>query len=145
MLVKVKKVSENAILPARMTKGSAGFDLYSCIDGMPAILPNGGVLLIPTGIALELPEGYEAQLRPRSGLAMKELITILNSPATIDSDYRGEIKVLLINHGPNAFYVEHGMRIAQLVISKFEQPDFELVSELESTERNADGFGSTGK
>jgi len=145
MLVKIKKVSENAILPARMTKGSAGFDLYSCISGMFSILPNGGVTLIPTGIALQIPEGYEAQLRPRSGLAMKECITILNAPATIDSDYRGEIQVLLINHGNNLFYVEHGMRIAQLIIAKCEQPDFEVVSELDNTERDINGFGSTGK
>jgi dUTP pyrophosphatase len=151
MLVKIKKVSENAILPARMTKGSAGFDLYAFIQNPITIYSRDDLfrirnepVLIPTGISIQLPEGYEAQLRPRSGLALKHGITILNTPATIDADYRGEIKVLLINHGRHDFVIENGQRIAQLIISKCEQPDFEVVSELDSTERNIDGFGSTG-
>ena len=141
MVVKVKKISENAIVPSKMTSGSAGYDLYS--NEFITIFP-GTRLLIHTGISLELPEGYEAQIRPRSGLALKYGITVLNTPATIDSDYRGEIQVLLINLGSEKFTIDEGMRIAQLVISKCESTEFEVVNELTESKRSSNGFGSTG-
>jgi len=141
MTVKIKKISENAIVPAQMTAGSAGYDLSS--NEYITIYP-GTWLLVHTGIAIELPEGCEAQIRPRSGLALRNGITVLNAPATIDNDYTGEIQVLLINHGKRYFTVEPGMRIAQLVISKYEKIEFAVVSELNETERSNNGFGSTG-
>lgn len=145
MTIKVKKINNKATLPTRMTKTSVGYDLYACIDEKIPIQSEGGIALIPTGISIQLPEGHEAQIRPRSGLALKYKITVLNSPATIDTDYIGEIKVLLINHSKdNVFVVEPNMRIAQLVISKYEQPDFEMVEEFNKTGRGENGFGSTG-
>ena len=145
MLVKVKKFNEKAILPTRMTKQSAGFDLYACIEKPITILYDGGVQLISTGIGIQLPEGYEAQIRPRSGLALKYGVTVLNAPGTIDADYRNEIKVILINHSQSTnFTIENGMRIAQMVIAKHESPELELVDELNDTERGTNGFGSTG-
>jgi len=130
-------------LPTYATEQSAGMDLTAAIE--EAIeLGAGDRMLIPTGLAIALPEGYEAQVRPRSGLALKHGITVLNSPGTIDADYRGEIGVILANMGKTDFTVERGMRIAQMVIAKHETVQWEVVEDLEETERGAGGFGSTG-
>jgi dUTP pyrophosphatase len=131
-------------LPAYETIGSAGLDLRCNIDEPIAIAPLQR-LLVPTGLYIALPLGYEAQIRPRSGLAFKHGITVLNSPGTIDADYRGEIKVLLVNLSDTAFIIEDGERIAQMVIAKHEQIDWKTTTELPETKRGAGGFGSTGK
>lgn len=132
-------------LPAYETSGSAGVDLRAAVpeDRQIVLLP-GRRTLVPTGLIFELEEGYEAQIRPRSGLAFKHGITCLNTPGTIDSDYRGEVKVLLINLGDDDFRIERGMRIAQAVISPVVQVEIEERSEVGETERGAGGFGSTG-
>ncbi len=132
-------------LPAYETNLAAGADLRAAVpDDTPMVLEPGERALVPTGLAMALPAGYEAQIRPRSGLAYKYGITCLNTPGTIDADYRGEVKVLLINHGQDAFTIERGERVAQMVIAPITQPKFELVTELSETERGAGGFGSTG-
>jgi len=128
-------------LPTRATPGSAGIDISSNIT---TTVKKGGRTLIPTGIKIALPFGYEAQLRPRSGLALKHGITVLNTPGTIDADYRGELHVLLINHGDVDFEITRGDRIAQLVIAKVEMIDFTEVDDLSDTQRGAGGYGSTG-
>ena len=125
------------------TAGSAGIDLMAAIKD-DVIIKSGEIKLIPTGIAIALEDGFEAQIRPRSGLALKNGITILNSPGTIDSDYRGEISVILINHSKNDFTVIKGMRIAQMVIAPFAYANIEIVSDLDNTIRGEGGFGSTG-
>lgn len=130
-------------LPAYATEQSAGMDLLCACDA-PILLKQGQRALIPTGIAIALPAGFEAQVRPRSGLAAKNGVTVLNAPGTIDADYRGEIKVILINHGEEDFTVDRGMRIAQLVIARYETVSFELRDTLEETARGTGGFGSTG-
>jgi dUTP pyrophosphatase len=130
-------------LPAYATEGSAGLDLLAAIDADMDLKP-GARAAIPTGIALALPHGYEAQVRPRSGLALNHGITCLNAPGTIDSDYRGEIKAILINHGDTAFAIRRGMKIAQMVIARHEQAIFVEVAELGATARGSGGFGSTG-
>lgn len=130
-------------LPSYATKLSAGNDLFAAIDD-PMTIKAGEVKLVPTGIAIALKMGYEAQIRPRSGLAAKHSVTVLNSPGTIDADYRGEVKVLLINHGKEDFVIERGMRIAQMVISKYEQITWSEVNSLDETIRGDGGFGSTG-
>ena len=145
--VKVKLLPlEHAVglqLPTYATEQSAGMDLSAALD--EAIeLGSGDRALIPTGLSIALPAGYEAQIRPRSGLALKNGITVLNSPGTIDADYRGEIKVLLINHGKEAFTVERGMRIAQMVVERYETVGWEVVKDLEESDRGEGGFGSTG-
>jgi len=130
-------------LPTYATEQSAGMDLTAAIE--EAIeLGAGDRMLIPTGLSIALPEGYEAQIRPRSGLALKHGITVLNSPGTIDADYRGEIGVILANMGKSDFTVERGMRIAQMVIAKHATVQWDVVEDLEETERGAGGFGSTG-
>lgn len=129
-------------MPAYQTAGAAGCDLHAAI-GEPFMLMPGARGRIPTGIALELPEGYEAQIRPRSGLAWKNGVTVLNAPGTIDSDYRGEILVLLINHSDEPFEIERGARIAQLVIAPVVQARFTVTDSLNDTARGAGGFGST--
>ncbi|MFW5808518.1 MAG: dUTP diphosphatase [Spirochaetota bacterium] len=129
--------------PVYQTEGSAGADLYSYTSDDIAVHP-GETKLIPTGISLEIPEGYEGQIRPRSGLALKHNITLLNSPGTIDSDYRGEIKILLTNLGTEPFLVTNHMRIAQLVIAPCVRAAFETASTLASSERGSGGFGHTG-
>ena len=131
-------------LPQFETAQSAGMDIRANIDS-PITLQPGDFTLIPTGIKMALPEGYEAQVRPRSGLAYKHGVTVLNSPGTIDADYRGDVGVILINHGKQAFVVEDGMRIAQLVIAQYTQFDRNEVTNLDETARGAGGFGSTGK
>jgi dUTP pyrophosphatase len=130
-------------VPAYQTAGSAGADLKALLDE-PVVIEPGNRALIPTGIALELPVGYEAQIRPRSGLAAKAGLTVLNAPGTIDSDYRGEVTVILINHGSEAAIVRNGDRIAQLVIAPVVQASFSPADALDSTERGSGGFGSTG-
>lgn len=156
MLVKVKTSSHE--LPKYMTNGASGIDLKAYFDermpegkgglvqydGEDFILHPGARALVPTGIFIELPEGYEAQIRPRSGLAFKYGITVLNTPGTIDADYRGEIGVILINHGNVPFKISNGDRIAQMVFLKVEKPKLVLVDELEDTERGDGGFGHTG-
>lgn len=132
-------------LPERATCGSAGFDLAAALaDKAPITVPPGGWRAAPTGLVLMLPEGFEAQVRPRSGLAAKFGVTVLNAPGTIDADYRGEVKVLLINHGLEDFVVEHGMRIAQLVVQPVQGAVLEEMDLSVETERGAGGFGSTG-
>lgn len=131
-------------LPAYETIASAGMDLRANLsEGL--LLKSGERLLVPTGLFIALPGGYEAQIRPRSGLAFKHGITVLNSPGTIDADYRGEVKVLLINHGAEDFEIKDGERIAQMVIAAHARIEWNSVNELEETERGAGGFGSTGK
>ena len=131
-------------LPQFETTQSAGMDLRANID-TPVVLQPGDRALIPTGIKMALPDGYEAQIRPRSGLAYKHGITVLNSPGTIDADYRGDVGVLLINHGREAFTVEDGMRVAQMVVAQYSQFEWESVEDLDETARGVGGFGSTGK
>lgn len=142
MQIKIINRSDNA-LPAYETTGSAGMDLRAFIEQPITLLPMERTL-VPTGLFIELPQGFEAQIRPRSGLAVKKGLTMLNSPGTIDSDYRGEIKVIVINLSGQIQTIEPKERIAQMVISKFEQINWQLVEELETSERGAGGFGSTG-
>jgi len=144
MRVEIKKLNGNDLeLPHYETSGSAGMDLRACIVEHIIIKP-GERKLIKTGISISLPDGYEAQIRSRSGLALKNGVVVLNAPGTIDADYRGEIGVILVNFGNEDFVVERGMRIAQMVISSVEQADFVEVEELDKTERSVGGFGSTG-
>ncbi|HAQ40794.1 MAG TPA: dUTP diphosphatase [Clostridiales bacterium] len=130
-------------LPSYMTKGAAGMDLYANVTEDTLIKP-GDIKLVPTGIKISIPEGYEAQIRPRSGLALKYGISMVNAPGTIDSDYRGEINVILINFGKEDFIVKRGERIAQMVINKVEVVNFTETDALDETERGAGGFGHTG-
>ena len=130
-------------LPTYATNQSAGMDLCAAIEEAIEIGP-GERMMIPTGLSMALPAGYEAQVRPRSGLAVKNGVTVLNSPGTIDADYRGEIKVVLVNLSQEPFTVERGMRIAQMVVAKYEQVEWNVVENLDETERGAGGFGSTG-
>jgi len=142
--MKVKIVKNNPFnLPAFETKGSAGVDLQAYVQE-PVTLKPMERMLVPTGIFIEIPEGYEAQVRARSGLAIKHGISLVNGIGTIDSDYRGEIKVILINLGDKDFTINNGDRIAQMVFIKHERPEFELVEELGDTVRGAGGFGHTG-
>lgn len=143
MQVKIINNSKHA-LPAYQTKLSAGMDLRANLEAPVTLLPLQRAL-IPTGLFTELPRGYEAQIRPRSGLAYKHGITVLNSPGTIDADYRGEMKVLLVNLSDEAFIIEDGERIAQMVIASHETVNWLESAELEATERGAGGYGSTGK
>ena len=130
-------------LPCYMTSHSAGMDLYADLSA-DAVLQPGSRLLVPTGIAIALPEGYEAQIRPRSGLALKHGISLVNSPGTIDADYRGEIGVILINHGEAPFLLKRGERIAQMVVAQFSRVVWAEMGALEATQRGAGGFGHTG-
>lgn len=130
-------------LPAYATEDSAGMDLHAATDD-DIILAPGERALIPTGLAIALPPGFEAQIRPRSGLAAKNGVTVLNTPGTIDADYRGEIKVILINFGQEDFVVERGMRIAQMVVARHARVSWSAVDTLDDTARGSGGFGSTG-
>jgi dUTP pyrophosphatase len=132
-------------LPAYQTAGAAGADLRANLPGQaPVTLPPGGRALIPTGLAMAIPTGFEGQVRPRSGLALRHGVTLMNSPGTIDSDYRGPVAVILFNAGDQPFTVTHGDRIAQLVIAPVTQVGFALADTLDDTARGAGGFGSTG-
>lgn len=137
------KTSANAILPEYKSEEAAGADLHAYLE-RPIVLKPFSRSLIPTGVSVQLPKGYEMQVRPRSGLALNYGITVLNTPGTVDSDYRGELKVLLINLGEADFVIKNGDRIAQVVVSKVSQVEFKLVSSLSTTERGDRGYGSTG-
>ena len=141
--IKIWDHAKDLPLPAYATEQSAGMDVVAAID-TPIILNTGDFAMVPTGISIALPAGYECQVRPRSGLAAKNGVTVLNSPGTVDADYRGEIKAILINHGKQPFTIERGMRIAQLVIAKYEHIKWDVREELDETIRGAGGFGSTG-
>jgi dUTP pyrophosphatase len=137
---------EGLALPAYQTEHAAGLDLLAAVpDDKPLTLDPGTYALVPTGLTMALPPGYEAQVRPRSGLAAKHGVTVLNSPGTIDADYRGEIGVLLINHGKNPFPIRRGERIAQMIIAPVVQAEFIPAIKLTQTERGSGGFGSTGR
>jgi|TARA_X000001036_G_scaffold436726_1_gene480452 dUTP pyrophosphatase len=142
--VLIKKLNPNVELPAYKTEGSSGMDLMAFIEEPIKISPNC-TYLVPTGLSLAFPHEYEVQIRPRSGLAIKSSITVLNTPGTIDSDYRGEIKVILINHGTKDFFVNNKDRIAQMVLTPVIKIDFEETDTLPDTVRGEGGFGSTGK
>ena len=146
LTVKIQRLraDSNNQLPCYMTTHSAGLDLYAELSE-DIVLSPGERALIPTGIALELPDGYEVQIRPRSGLALRHGITLVNSPGTIDPDYRGEISVIVINHGNEQFRISSGDRIAQMIFSRFVRATFIEVSELGTTIRGEGGFGHTGK
>ena len=132
--------------PAYASDGAAGMDLYAALaEGQKLVIEPGARDLAPTGMMIALPEGYEAQVRPRSGLAVQHGVTVLNAPGTIDSDYRGPLGVLLINYGAEPFVIRHGERIAQMVLAPVLQARFEHVAELGETARGAGGFGSTGR
>lgn len=141
--IKIVNTSSNA-LPEYATTGSSGMDIRANLDAPRTLQPLERTL-VPTGIFIEIPLGYEVQIRPRSGLAIKQGITCLNTPGTIDADYRGEIKVILINLSQQEQVIQHGDRVAQMVVQKVEQAVWIPVEELEATERNAGGFGHTGK
>ncbi|RZN30936.1 dUTP diphosphatase [Bradyrhizobium sp. Leo121] len=137
---------EGLPLPTYQTADAAGLDLLAAVpEEMPLVLASGKYAMVPTGLTIALPPGYEAQVRPRSGLAAKHGVTVLNSPGTIDADYRGEINVLLINHGEAPFSIRRGERIAQMVIAPVVQAELVPVTVLSSTERGSGGFGSTGR
>ncbi len=143
-MVKIKVVNTgHQPLPAYATQQSAGLDLRANLDESIVLRPMER-RLVPTGLRIALPEGYEAQVRPRSGLALKHGITVLNTPGTIDADYRGEVMVLLVNFSQEDFIINDGERIAQLVVARYEQADFLSVEELDETERGAGGYGHTG-
>lgn len=141
--IKIINTSSNS-LPEYATTGSSGMDIRANLDSPKSLQPLERAL-IPTGLFMEIPQGYEVQVRPRSGLAIKQGITCLNTPGTIDADYRGEIKVILINLSQQEQVIHHGDRVAQLVVQKIERAIWLPVQELETTERNAGGFGHTGK
>lgn len=141
MKIKILKLDKSATIPQYSHPGDAGMDLFSIEE---TVIGPGETKLIPTGIAIELPQDTEAQIRPRSGLALKQSITVLNTPGTIDAGYRGEIGVILINHGQEKFKIFKGMKIAQMVISSFIHAEIETVEQLNISSRGSDGFGSTG-
>lgn len=142
--VKIDPVKDADIkLPEYMTPGAAGMDIRISIEE-DQILKHGGISLLPTGFKMAIPEGFEAQIRPRSGLAVKHGIGLINSPGTIDADYRGEVKIAVINLGPEAFTFKRGDRVAQMVITRVWQAGIEVVEQLDDTGRNAGGFGHTG-
>lgn len=144
MKISVKKIKSNAELPVLQTTHSAGYDVRACLESNLTLEP-GKVTLIPTGLSFAIPSEYHFEIRPRSGFSTKNRILIPNSPGTIDSDYRGELMIPLLNLGDSPFVVEHGMRIAQLLIRKTWYAEWELVTEFsDRTERGAGGFGSTG-
>lgn len=141
--LKIKRLDPRAQVPVRGTVGAAGMDLHALLDEDVTIQP-GDRFLVPTGIAVEVPMGYEVQVRPRSGLALRHGITLMNSPGTVDSDYRGDVSAMLVNHGTEPFVVKNGMRVSQIIVQKLPDVDVQIVDELTDTERGSDGFGSTG-
>ena len=143
MKVIIKRLANDLALPHYATLGAAGLDLLAAVDADMDIAP-GARAAVPCGIAIELPHGVEAQVRPRSGLALNHGVTVLNAPGTIDSDYRGEVKAILINHGDKAFRISRGMKIAQLVIARHGQAELVEAEALSDSARGAGGFGSTG-
>ena len=145
MTAYVVRLDKNIPLPKYQTQDSAGMDLHAAIDNELVLPPNGGRAIIPTGIRIAIPSGYEMQIRPRSGLAANHGVTVINSPGTIDRDYRAEVGVILINHGDVPYTIKKGDRIAQAVFSKAYKIELIETEELETTERGNGGFGSTGK
>lgn len=143
MNIQITRVHRDALLPQYQTAGAAGADVHACLDE-PVTLQPMERRLIPTGLAVAIPRGYEAQIRARSGLSIKHGITMVNGVGTIDADYRGEFGVLVINLGQEAFTIEHGMRIAQMVIARHERAEWIEVDKLDETERGEGGYGSTG-
>jgi dUTP pyrophosphatase len=141
--VRVNKVRAEAILPKYMSPGAAGCDITACVE-TPMKIEPGKRAAIPTGLAFEIPEGYEIQVRPRSGMAFKQGLTVVNAPGTIDSDFRGEVMILVVNLGDSSVEVKPGDRVAQLVLQQVQQIEWQEVGDLSSTERGAGGFGSTG-
>ncbi len=141
-IVKLPHAADLA-LPAYATEHSAGMDLLAAIAEDITLAP-GKRVLVPTGISIALPEGYEAQVRPRSGLALKQGVTVLNSPGTVDADYRGEVGVILINHGDDPFVISRGMRIAQMIVAAYARASWQQTDNLETSARGEGGFGSTG-
>ncbi|HII17533.1 TPA: dUTP diphosphatase [Candidatus Woesearchaeota archaeon] len=139
--VKIKKVREYALIPQYAHTADAGVDLYAA-EAMTA--PAGGQVLVPTGLAMAIPEGYEGQVRPKSGLALKHSLTLTNTPGTVDSHYRGEIQIIVFNLGKKEYVIEKGTKIAQMVFNKVEHATFTEVDELDTTQRGKGGFGSTG-
>ena len=137
------KLEKGAILPVYASKQASGMDAHAYLD-QPVTIQPGETALIPTGISMEIPVGFEIQVRPRSGLALKHALTVLNTPGTIDADYRGEIKIILINHGKQAFTVDPNMRIAQLVLARTYNADFSIRSSLTDSKRGEEGFGDSG-
>ena len=142
--VLIKKLNPETEIPVYKTNGASGMDLMACIEEPITILPNSSYL-VPTGLSLAFSEDYEVQIRPRSGLAAKNSITVLNTPGTIDSDYRGEIKIILFNHGKEDFLINNKDRIAQMVLTPVVKMEFEEIDNLPDTLRGEGGFGSTGK
>jgi dUTP pyrophosphatase len=145
--IRISRVNEAAHdipLPKYATEHSAGMDICAAVDG-DFLLKAGETALVPSGFAIALPEGYEAQIRPRSGLAIKHQVGILNSPGTIDADYRGEVKVILTNFGKNDFVIKRGDRIAQMIIARYSRIEWEEKDSLDETQRGAGGFGHTGR
>ena len=143
--INVKLVSKpGAVIPEYKTPGAAGADVCAYLPEESVQIEPGKVSIIPTGLFFEIPEGYEIQVRPRSGLAAKNGVTVLNTPGTVDSDYRGELKVILINLGEKTFTINNGERIAQIIIAPVIQADFEITQSLSQTQRGEGGFGSTG-
>ena len=145
LTVRIRRLGSNkdVELPTYMTGNSAGMDIFAAVEGEEILLP-GERKLIPAGIEIEIPKGYEAQVRPRSGLAVKNGVTVLNTPGTVDSDYRGEVKVILINQGEEPFVIKRGDRIAQMIVSPVSRVSWDLVENLDETERGRGGFGHTG-
>jgi len=144
--LRVYRMRVDAVVPRYKTSGAAGLDLAACLD-TPLTIEPGGTARVPTGLQIALPAGHEGQVRPRSGLAARHGITVLNAPGTIDEDYRGEVQVLLVNHGSEAFTIEHGDRVAQLIVAPVTHVDIEPVDDeaaLGGTGRGEGGFGSTG-
>ena len=144
--LRVYAMRSKAIVPRYKTSGAAGMDLAACLDA-PLTIPPGATARVPTGLQIALPTGHEGQVRPRSGLAARHAVTVLNAPGTIDEDYRGEVQVLLVNHGDEAFTIAHGDRIAQLVVAPVTHVEIEAVGHVEAlggTDRGEGGFGSTG-
>jgi dUTP pyrophosphatase len=141
--IRFRRLRVQAVLPRYMTQGAAGMDLSSAADG-PIVMEPGQRLGVPTGWSMELPQGYEAQVRPRSGISLRHGVTVVNAPGTIDSDYRGEIVVLLVNLGQEPYTIAPGDRVAQMVIAPVVQARVEEVTELSQTTRGAGGFGHTG-
>ena len=141
--IQIKKLSNSVIIPKYETSGSSGMDIAAHVENNIIINP-GEKALVSTGFSIAIPTGYEVQIRPRSGLAVKKNITVLNTPGTIDADYRGEIKVILINLGKEKFIIENGDRIAQMIVCPVVQADLKEVKELSDTARGSGGFGSTG-
>lgn len=143
MEIKIK-TALGALVPQYSTAESAGADVHAYLD-KPVVCPAGGWIAVPTGVFLEIPAGYEVQVRPRSGMALRHGITVLNAPGTIDSDYRGELKIVLINHSKQDYTITHGDRIAQLVAARVEKIQFTPTEQIGSSPRGEGGFGSTGK